>query len=384
MLQDSGMHTASVDSLATEPQSNAQLDQQEDQLPDAAVAHHDSNAVLSPTGYILGFLHPQSSAEAQLNAQRDELQPSASPEAFSDAELSDPQQARNAEARSTPQPSPAGDSAAQSMASNSLDHDQQPPVRSSTQPAQQGVLSSISQDASAEQARARSPLQDSAQQASSSSSAHDSNSPTTSAQRSSSQSQSELRPHSQSGSSAIGSDPNGTDGLSTTDRLRSDTDTSQQAAGSGLSQQQPFSPSTSLQQAAEAQHAQHAPAVSSQGEDTQHAQRAPAMSSQFEEAQHAQHASGQDVKRGRPARSAAVKLLIAFMGALQASQYAVDAFVNSTLQYYRYDRWYPMVPQRLCQQHLAVQQVRCDRHWELTLHGSLVTTLQDLQASQYQ
>ena len=36
------------------------------------------------------------------------------------------------------------------------------------------------------------------------------------------------------------------------------------------------------------------------------------------------------------ARSAAVRLLLGFMGALQASQYAVDSFVNNVVQYYRY------------------------------------------------
>ncbi|DBA83027.1 TPA: hypothetical protein ACH3X1_006804 [Trebouxia sp. C0004] len=35
------------------------------------------------------------------------------------------------------------------------------------------------------------------------------------------------------------------------------------------------------------------------------------------------------------ARSAAVRLLLGFMGALQASQYAVDSFVNNVVQYYR-------------------------------------------------
>ena len=36
------------------------------------------------------------------------------------------------------------------------------------------------------------------------------------------------------------------------------------------------------------------------------------------------------------ARSAAVRLLLGFMGALQASQYAVDSFINNVVQYYRY------------------------------------------------
>ena len=36
------------------------------------------------------------------------------------------------------------------------------------------------------------------------------------------------------------------------------------------------------------------------------------------------------------ARPAAVRLLLGFMGALQASQYAVDSFVNNVVQYYRY------------------------------------------------
>ncbi len=36
------------------------------------------------------------------------------------------------------------------------------------------------------------------------------------------------------------------------------------------------------------------------------------------------------------ARSAAVRLLLGFMGALQASQYAVDSFVSNVVQYYRY------------------------------------------------
>ena len=35
-------------------------------------------------------------------------------------------------------------------------------------------------------------------------------------------------------------------------------------------------------------------------------------------------------------RSAAVRLLLGFMGALQASQYAVDSFVSNVVQYYRY------------------------------------------------
>ena len=40
--------------------------------------------------------------------------------------------------------------------------------------------------------------------------------------------------------------------------------------------------------------------------------------------------------RAAHARSAAVRLLLGFMGALQASQYAVDSFVNNVVQYYRY------------------------------------------------
>ncbi len=36
------------------------------------------------------------------------------------------------------------------------------------------------------------------------------------------------------------------------------------------------------------------------------------------------------------ARSAAVRLLLGFMGALQASQFAVNSFVNNVVQYYRY------------------------------------------------
>ena len=36
------------------------------------------------------------------------------------------------------------------------------------------------------------------------------------------------------------------------------------------------------------------------------------------------------------ARSAAVQLLLGFMGALQASQYAVDSFVSNVVRYYRY------------------------------------------------
>lgn len=41
------------------------------------------------------------------------------------------------------------------------------------------------------------------------------------------------------------------------------------------------------------------------------------------------------------ARSAAVRLLLGFMGALQASQYAVDSFVNNVVQYYRYTSQLP-------------------------------------------
>ena len=54
------------------------------------------------------------------------------------------------------------------------------------------------------------------------------------------------------------------------------------------------------------------------------------------ESQQAQHAPQVALNASQAARSAAVKLLIAFMGALQASQFAVDAFVTSTLTYYRY------------------------------------------------
>ena len=52
-----------------------------------------------------------------------------------------------------------------------------------------------------------------------------------------------------------------------------------------------------------------------------------------------QHREGEEQQHALPAaaaRSAAVQLLLGFMGALQASQYAVESFVSNAIAYYRY------------------------------------------------
>lgn len=106
---------------------------------------------------------------------------------------------------------------------------------------------------------------------------------------------------------------------------------SQQTAAEASLQQPASSSSTGGKQDLASQHTGQMPAILRDHADSQRAQQDFADSNQHDPAQ---HASG--LMPRRAARSAAVKLLIAFMGALQASQYAVDAFVNCTLQCYRY------------------------------------------------
>ena len=161
------------------------------------------------------------------------------------------------------------------------------------------------------------PPAESAQQASSASPTHDSIPPSSSAQPSG-------RPSQSTESSQA---PSKRDFASTS---------SYHQSTSSVLDADSLTPNSASSHPAESQQAQHAPGIPNEPAEPQQAQHTPETSSEPLKSQQAQHAPQVALDASQAARSAAVKLLIAFMGALQASQFAVDAFVTSTLTYYRY------------------------------------------------
>ena len=81
------------------------------------------------------------------------------------------------------------------------------------------------------------------------------------------------------------------------------------------------------------------PSSSSAASDPSQASSSEAKVSTSEEEEQASFArASEEEQRSRTtgARSAAVRLLLGYMGALQASQYAAEAFVTSVVKFYRY------------------------------------------------
>lgn len=349
MLQDSGMRTANVPATAsdTDIAQTSTADKQQpattnQELAGSGATQHSTDKVLSPTGYILGFLPQHNGA----------IEPSSAPHIPDGADES------SGEAISATQESAEWRSAAQNSDATSTSAD----GTSKSQHAQHEASSSSSAPPSSERYLPSHPSQPPAQQARSASSSQPS-----AAQHSEALSISpdQQLPFEQATSSEPAQQPSAQDSAAQLSSLSAQP--TQQASSDASSQQpeaqpsaddgsapSPASPSQSPDQSGLSQPPSQQDGLSTSSHPSQlppHAtssrpagqQALPAREdlNQLRQAQHAQHAQGLVSDADKAARSAAVKLLIAFMGALQASQYAVDAFVSNTIHYYRYCQLFP-------------------------------------------